>query len=138
MKLSKENIQFIDTYLKNSGVFYFDIRMEMLDHIATAVEDKMETEDLDFYDAFKGYMVVNKSEILKGNKEFSMFTKEAIIHFLKFSFHPIFMLLGFGMYFLFDSIDFSKSFSKSFTINNLYFVFIIGIAIFQIFYFYIF
>lgn len=53
MRLSKENIQFIDNYLKNSGVSYFDIRMEMLDHVATAVEQKMTVENLDFYDAFK-------------------------------------------------------------------------------------
>ena len=68
MKLTAENIQFIDNYLKNSEVIYYDIRMEMLDHVATAVEQKMQSENLDFYDAFKSYMVVNKREILKGNK----------------------------------------------------------------------
>ena len=65
MKLTTENIKFIDNYLKNSEVIYYDIRMEMLDHVATAVEQKMEAENLDFYDAFKNYMVVNKKEILK-------------------------------------------------------------------------
>ena len=69
MKLSKENIQFIDNYLKNTEVIYYDIRMEMLDHISSAIEHKMELENLDFYDAFKEYMVVNKKDILKGNKE---------------------------------------------------------------------
>ncbi|WP_329806792.1 hypothetical protein [Flavobacterium facile] len=69
MKLTKENIQFIDNYLKNSQVIYYDIRMEMLDHVATAVEQKMEVENLDFYDAFKNYMVINKTELLKLNKE---------------------------------------------------------------------
>ncbi len=62
MKLTTENIKFIDNYLKNSEVIYYDIRMEMLDHVATAVEEKMEAENLDFYDAFKSYMVVNKKE----------------------------------------------------------------------------
>ena len=53
MKLTTENIQFIDNYLKNSEVIYYDIRVEMIDHVATAVEQKMEAENLDFYDAFK-------------------------------------------------------------------------------------
>ena len=48
MSLSSENIKFIDNYLKNSEVIYYDIRMEMLDHVATAVERKMQTENLDF------------------------------------------------------------------------------------------
>jgi hypothetical protein len=48
MKLTKENIVFIDKYLQNSGVFYYDVRVEMLDHVATAVEKKMEEESLDF------------------------------------------------------------------------------------------
>ena len=65
MKLTKEYIQFIDNYLKNSEVIYYDIRMEMHDHVASAVEQKMEAENLDFYDAFKSYMVVNKKEVLK-------------------------------------------------------------------------
>jgi hypothetical protein len=69
MKLSTQDIQFIDTYLTNSGVFYADIRMEMLDHVATAVEKKMEDESLEFYDAFKDFMVINKKIILKNNRE---------------------------------------------------------------------
>ena len=68
-KLTKEDIQFIDNYLTNSGVFYIDIRMEMLDHVASAVEMKMQEEDLIFYDAFKDYMVVNKKELLKNNRD---------------------------------------------------------------------
>jgi hypothetical protein len=68
MKLTKENLQFIDNYLKFNEVFYFDIRIEMLDHVATAVEQKMNEEQLEFYDAFKDYMVENKKEIMKSNK----------------------------------------------------------------------
>ena len=42
MKLTKENIKFIDTYLENSNIIHIDIRMEMLDHIASVIETKME------------------------------------------------------------------------------------------------
>jgi hypothetical protein len=73
MKLTTENIQFIDNYLKNSEVIYYDIRMEMLDHVATAVEQKMAAENLDFYDAFKSYMVVNKKGLMQQNEKTKRF-----------------------------------------------------------------
>ena len=44
-KLTKENIQFIDNYLKNSDVIFDDIRMEMVDHVATAVEIEIRKGD---------------------------------------------------------------------------------------------
>jgi len=61
-KLTPQNIQFIDNYFKNSEVIYYDIRMEMLDHVETAVEQKMEAENLDFYEAFKSYMLSNREK----------------------------------------------------------------------------
>ena len=42
MKLSKEQIQFIDDYLKHHKFKYWDIRFEVLDHIVQTVESKME------------------------------------------------------------------------------------------------
>ena len=65
MKLSKENIQFIDTYLKNTHIDYIDVRMELLDHIATSVETDMIENKRSFYDAFKIYMVQNKKQMEK-------------------------------------------------------------------------
>ncbi len=94
MKLTKENIQFIDNYLKNSQVIYYDIRMEMLDHVATAVEQKMEVENLDFYDAFKNYMVINKTELLKLNKEEGLHFIEPLKKFGRFIIQPIQILLA--------------------------------------------
>ena len=40
-RLSKENIQFIDDYLKKNKVTHWDVRMELLDHVASAVEEEM-------------------------------------------------------------------------------------------------
>ena len=84
MKLTKEYIQFIDNYLKNSEVIYYDIRMEMLDHVATAVEKKMQAEDLDFYDAFKSYMVVNKKGLMEQNEKTLKFNYSVVVTFLKY------------------------------------------------------
>lgn len=92
MKLTKEQIQFIDRYLQKSEVFFIDTRMELTDHIATAVEEKMQTENLDFYDAFKDYMVVNKKELLKQSKaSWSDMGKTALIFFKAF-FHPVIVI----------------------------------------------
>lgn len=38
MKLSKEQITKIDTYLEENGVKYWDVRLEMIDHLASKLE----------------------------------------------------------------------------------------------------
>lgn len=93
MKLTPENIKFIDNYLKNSEVVYYDIRMEMLDHVASAVEQKMEAENLDFYDAFKSYMVLNKKDLISQNEKTQKFNYSILIVFFKFCIKPISVLL---------------------------------------------
>ncbi|MDB2606419.1 hypothetical protein N9Y48_01435 [Zobellia sp.] len=65
MSLTKENIQFIDNYLKNTDIQYIDVRMELLDHVATAVENDMRENNRTFYYAFKEYMVFNKKQLEK-------------------------------------------------------------------------
>lgn len=65
-KLTQEQVKFIDNYLRNSGVRYSDIRYEMTDHIAAALENM----DGDFYIDFRHYMVENKSELLASNRAF--------------------------------------------------------------------
>ena len=128
MKLTTENIQFIDNYLKNSEVIYYDIRMEMLDHVATAVEKKMQAEDLDFYDAFKSYMVVNKKEIMKGNKEEGLYFKEPLKKFGLFSIQPIQILLAIG---IFSIVYF---FTQYFGINDFTkYIYVIIIATYFVF-----
>ena len=42
MKLSKEQIKYIDDYLKHHKFKYWDIRFEVLDHIVNTVENKMD------------------------------------------------------------------------------------------------
>ncbi|WP_339887205.1 hypothetical protein [uncultured Flavobacterium sp.] len=80
MKPTQENINFIDNYLKKNDVIYFDIRMEMLDHILNGIEREMTEKSIGFYEAFKIYMPVNKNEIFKMNKKSSF---EVLKLFLK-------------------------------------------------------
>ncbi len=69
-QLSNEDIKFIDNYLQKSDIVFVDVRAELTDHVASAVEEKMEIEDVAFYDAFKDFMVCNKKEILKPKNYF--------------------------------------------------------------------
>lgn len=66
MKLAANNIKFIDRYLENSGVKYFDIRVEMADHVASALEDM----EGDFYESFQSYMVRHKTGLLASYKKY--------------------------------------------------------------------
>lgn len=109
MEITKENIQFIDNYLKNSDIAFFDIRMEMLDHISSAVEDKMTTENLDFYEAFKKYMVKNKKELITRNESLQHFKFKNVVPFLTFCIKPssVFfaVLVFFILYYFKDSFQ---------------------------------
>lgn len=51
MKLTKEEIKFIDNYLIKNEVKFWDVRIELLDHIVSAVEDKTENEGVSFNEA---------------------------------------------------------------------------------------
>lgn len=64
--LTKEHIQFTDRYLEKSGVRYVDIRYEMTDHVATALENR----EGDFYENFRQYMVQHKQELMQSNHYF--------------------------------------------------------------------
>lgn len=89
-QLSREEIHFINAYLKKSEVIYDDVRAELVDHIATAVEEKMELENLAFYDAFKDFMIHNKKEILKKRNYFL----PSILSFSKTLYKPYNLIIG--------------------------------------------
>ena len=137
MKLNKQEIKFIDTYLIKNEVIFVDIRQEMLDHIALAVEERMDAEKQDFYDAFKDFMVQHKKEILANNKSHAGFTLETAQNFLGFLVKPYMLVFGVVLFLFFTSVNVNHYFSKNFTFNNLMFVMIAFIALFQIVYFYV-
>lgn len=100
MKLNTQELQYINNYLKESGVKHFDIRLELTDHIASAVEEKMQKENIDFYEAFKNYMVWNKRELIKRSKYSWKILNKFIVKFLKGFLHPtliLFIMLSFGI-----------------------------------------
>jgi hypothetical protein len=137
MKLGKEEIQFIDTYLSNSDVRYVDIRMEMIDHIATGVEHLMETDSSAFKDTFKNYMLIHKKEILRNNKTRWSSSGEIIKRFLLFLVRPPLLVLGILLFLLFNKIDVRRYFSVSFPFRDFIFLMIFAIFFLQRIYFYV-
>jgi hypothetical protein len=66
MKLSKDQILFIDKALADAGFMYHDIRYEVTDHIAAALEQ----QEGDFNTAFTSYVAVHGSELFKIERQF--------------------------------------------------------------------
>jgi hypothetical protein len=78
-KLTITQLRFIDKYLKSSGVRYDDIRCELTDHVATALENM----DGDFKDNFNRYMINNKRELLASNRAFKKLARDKALGTLK-------------------------------------------------------
>jgi len=85
MNLSKEQLQFIDTYLNNSEVVYTDVRLELTDHIASTIETELvESPNKTFYEVFKDYMVKHKKSLLKNHEEQQIkIRKKILVRFAK-------------------------------------------------------
>lgn len=95
MKLSEGQIRFIDTYLKNSGVKYVDVRYEMTDHVAAALE----AMDGDFDENFRQYMLENKMNLLESNRQFGRIAdKRAWKMLLRNLIKPRFILIFSGVF----------------------------------------
>lgn len=52
-KLNKEQVAYVSKWVKARGVTYYDVNMEMTDHLASEIESLMEVDSLQFYDATK-------------------------------------------------------------------------------------
>jgi len=136
MKLTNEQIQFIDKFLQRNDVVFVDIRQEMLDHIALALEEKMEVENQDFYDAFKDYMEQHKKEILRNNKTIRGSYLDAIRKFSLFLLKPYMLVFGGVLFLFFKDINFNSYF-KDISFYHSITLIILAIALFQFVYFYI-
>jgi hypothetical protein len=80
--LTPLELRTIDEYLEEAGVRYDDIRNEMVDHVATALESM----DGDFKDNFNLYMINNKRELLASNRAFKKLARNKAFRILKRNF----------------------------------------------------
>ncbi len=104
MMLKTEDILFIDNYLKHSKVMYADIRSEMTDHIATAVEREMAENGWEFGVVFKDYMAKNKRELMKMNVRSSGPSLALLKNYASFLTRPWMICFAFLIFFLFTIV----------------------------------
>ncbi|AWG24581.1 hypothetical protein [Flavobacterium kingsejongi] len=99
MALTPENIQQIDNYLIRLGIGYYDIRLEMTDHIAC----DLRAEERNFDLAFRAYCECHKKELIRLNAKLgSHASQKAIALIFKQLRSPLFIFLGL----LFFSVSF--------------------------------
>jgi len=117
MKLSKEQIQYIDDYLNEGGIKFWDIRLELIDHFASKLE-KQDQVDLtrnllirEFgTSASLGNILEVKRKII--NKKYRKLFFNEIFSFFKSAKNAlIFFILSFLYYQLFKELN-TKIFLK--------------------------
>lgn len=130
MELTKEQIQQINNYLKEAGIKYWDIRIEMIDHFASKVENNtIELNEESLKKEFgHGYISSNKIQTrLKAiNEKYRNLFLQEIISFFK-SFRGLFIALGLFIveYLLFHFLDI-KIFKK---VNMVLFLSVAAFAV---------
>ena len=117
MKLNKDQITTIDDYLKENGVKYWDIRLELIDHFASKLEK------LDHVDVSKNLFIREfgtsasleniQAERMKSiNKKYRKLFLQEILNFFKSTKNIlIFIVLSFIYYQLFKKLS-TKAFLK--------------------------
>ena len=101
MKLSKNQIEFIDKFLQRNEVVFIDVREEMIDHIASAIEEKMITDNADFHDTFVSYVNLNRKELFMMNKNIWRFSFSEIKSYLLYFLKPASLSVNFFLLVLF-------------------------------------
>ena len=131
MKLEKQQIQFIDKFLQRNDVEFIDIREEMIDHIASAVEEKMTIDNANFHDAFVSYVNFNKKELFKMNKSIWWFSLSEIKSYLQYFLKPISLITNFFLivlFFLFRSNENVVLFKENMAFYFIVSLLVIGMA----------
>ncbi|MFD2584545.1 hypothetical protein ACFSR6_18755 [Pedobacter vanadiisoli] len=108
MNLTKEQLAYIRSFIQQKGFKYIDVQMEILDHVASAVEEKMETDpDLKFEDALNethkafgpdGFAVIQNSVVNGLKKKYSRFFWQSFLNYFRYKHILLVLFLGFFVY----------------------------------------
>ncbi|MDV6167714.1 hypothetical protein R1T16_04710 [Flavobacterium sp. DG1-102-2] len=94
-KLTPEQIEHIDDELFYIGIEYVDIRYEMVDHIASVLEEKQG----DFEDNFEEYFIMNRLQLIKQYRAAKLTAiVSAIKFYLKTMLSPVAFLSGSALF----------------------------------------
>ncbi|WP_054852258.1 hypothetical protein [Olleya sp. ITB9] len=103
MKLSKEQIQYIDDYLIRLGVKFTDVRLELIDHLASGFEQSK--NDVKFEDYLKSKIVFiqdfekKRQKIIHWSYQREMWRRLAMF-FYKPKYIPFTIMMGFAVYWM--------------------------------------
>lgn len=116
MSITTANIAYIENYLKSNGVIFDDLRIELVDHISSAVEFEMAKQDLGFDQTFSKYVSENKSEFLNpegDNNKWNFML--AVKTFFKFLMNKNVIIVGLLLFIVFQRNYFEliKEYSSS-------------------------
>jgi len=128
-KLTVEEIEFTWNYLKNSGVEFVDVRTEMTDHVASALEEMLdEIPEAGFYGVFKSYMIQHKKDLIEnaGKYRWSI-DKKVLKAVLKNLMNWKVLTSAFLVAILLFTVDFATIMNPT-QISIVFYVFLAGLA----------
>ncbi len=130
-KLTPNQLKFIDNYLLHAGIKYADIRFEMTDHVASALEEMSG----DFTDNLKEYMLQHKAGLLENNRAFTRMAlgrawKTLGQTLVKPAFLLLFALNALGFLYLKENVGFEQA---SDIMRTLYSVVVIVAALHNVY-----
>ncbi|WP_088324238.1 hypothetical protein [Polaribacter tangerinus] len=137
MQLTKEQLLQIDNYIYVSGIKYYDVRAEIVDHFANILENKLdENPTLDFKSEIrhihKNFSKNGFSKLLKEktNNVQKQFFKMSLKHFWQFFKLPKIIISGALFYVLYLIMNWFSSSEDFFgLIIYLYVIFVIALLI---------
>ncbi len=108
MNLNKEQLEQIRSFIQQKGFKYIDVQMEILDHVASSVEEKMDADqNLNFEDAITetheafgtdGFAVIQKSVVDGLKKKYSKFFWQNFRNYFGYKYIILVLFLGFIVY----------------------------------------
>jgi len=135
MTLTKNQIISIDAYLKKIGVKYWDIRLEMIDHIATQTEERAFDLELLNEKNFKYKQELKKiaqQKIKLVNKKCKSLVYNEFLKFFKSLKNVLVLILAFSIYFiLFEKLNLKYFIRSSYLIIDIPTLLIIGYTLFN-------
>jgi hypothetical protein len=108
MEASKEQIQYIDNRPYKKGIKYWDLRIEMIDHIVSDLEKNLETNDFkkDLQTSLKrigwsgNLSHINKAGWKNVNRKYRKIYFKGFVYFFKKPLNTVLFLIFFSCFFL--------------------------------------
>jgi len=127
MEITKQHIQIIDDHFKNNGIKYWDLRIEMIDHLVSDIEQNSISEDFksEFSKSLKranwsgDLSRVNREGWQNVNRKYRSEYHKGFIDFFKNYKNVSIFVIGFLSFYFFSKIISFKTFD---TVSRILFI----------------